>query len=91
MGVGPGEELVALVDGRPSFAGLTERMHVTNARRAALFLRDEERFPRAARQMAGVFDLGVSFTGQAHMLASDETLRRTLRRRPVPVGPFLCR
>ncbi|WP_346780587.1 DNA ligase [Janibacter sp. DB-40] len=28
-------ELVALVDGRPSFAGLTERMHVTNARRAA--------------------------------------------------------
>lgn len=28
-------ELVAMVDGRPSFAGLTERMHVTNARRAA--------------------------------------------------------
>lgn len=27
-------ELVALVDGRPSFAGLTERMHVTSARRA---------------------------------------------------------
>lgn len=28
-------ELVAMVDGRPSFAGLTERMHVTSARRAA--------------------------------------------------------
>ncbi|WP_338748573.1 non-homologous end-joining DNA ligase [Janibacter alittae] len=28
-------ELVALVDGRPSFAGLAERMHVGNARRAA--------------------------------------------------------
>ena len=28
-------ELVAMVDGRPSFAGLTERMHVTNARKAA--------------------------------------------------------
>lgn len=28
-------ELVALVDGRPSFAGLTERMHVTSAKRAA--------------------------------------------------------
>lgn len=27
-------ELVALVDGRPSFAGLTERMHVTSSRRA---------------------------------------------------------
>lgn len=28
-------ELVALVDGHPSFAGLTERMHVTSARRAS--------------------------------------------------------
>ncbi len=28
-------EIVALVDGRPSFAGLTKRMHVTSARRAA--------------------------------------------------------
>lgn len=28
-------ELVAMVDGRPSFAGLTERMHVSSARRAA--------------------------------------------------------
>jgi putative ABC transport system permease protein len=31
-------------------------------------------------EFGGLFDLGVSFTGQAHLLASDETLRRTLRR-----------
>ena len=31
-------------------------------------------------ELTGLFDLGVSFTGQAHLLASDETLRRTLRR-----------
>ena len=54
-------ELVALVEGRPSFAGLTERMHVTGAKRAAQLARS-----RPVTLM--VFDLlrllGQDLTGQ---------------------------